>query len=539
MTNEFIQMQNKTEKIFCVVILMLLSFYKLTAQLSPGDLAGPHAHLEGISNCTQCHILGNKVSNEKCLGCHNEIKERITLKKGYHISADVNGKQCIACHSDHNGKNFQLIRLDIAKFDHNLTGYSLSVPHSKKECKDCHNTKYIADQKIKNKKFTYLGAGTECLSCHADYHQKTLSSSCLNCHNPDTFKPATKFNHTDTKFPLVGKHINVDCIKCHKVEMTGGKKFQQFQGIVFTNCTSCHKDPHQNKFGQNCSQCHNEDSFKAVKVSKTFDHSKTDFKLVDKHLTVSCQACHKTKFTDPLKHDRCVDCHTDYHKKQFVKNGIAPDCSQCHDVKGFKLFSYTIEQHKTGTFPLQGAHEATSCIDCHRKQTEWNFKGIGINCKDCHKDIHQTIIQPKYYPEANCKICHSENRWSDITFNHSITDFNLTGAHVRQECRTCHFKKDSDGNVKQKFSGLAKSCTECHIDNHFKQFEKNGITNCIECHDTENWKASKFNHNNTAFKLDGKHVNVACAKCHKPQQDGSNFYVKYKLKEFRCESCHL
>jgi hypothetical protein len=260
---------------------------------------------------------------------------------------------------------------------------------------------------------------------------------------------------------------------------------------------------------------------------------------VDKHLSVSCQACHKTKFTDPLKHERCTDCHSDYHKKQFEKKGIAPDCSQCHNVKGFKQFSYTLEQHKAGSFPLKGAHEATPCIDCHRKQNNWNFRGIGINCKDCHKDIHQNIIPAKYYPEVNCGICHSENQWSDITFNHSITSFNLTGAHTKQDCRACHFRKDPDGKVIQKFSGLAKSCTDCHVDNHNKQFEKNGITSCTDCHDTENWKASKFNHDNTAFKLDGKHINVACAKCHKPQQEGSIFYVKYKLKEFKCESCHL
>jgi nitrate/TMAO reductase-like tetraheme cytochrome c subunit len=532
-------MQKKAEKTISIVFILMLSFFKVAAQLSPGDLANPHAQLEGLSNCTQCHILGNKVSNDKCLACHTEIKDRMSENKGYHASAEVKGKQCIACHSDHNGKNFQLVRLDITKFDHNLTGYSLSVPHAKKECKDCHNAKYISDQKIKAKTYTYLGVGTECLICHADYHQKTLSSNCLNCHSPDAFKPASKFNHSDTKFPLVGKHVNVSCIKCHLVDMTSGKKFQKFQGIVFENCTSCHKDPHQNKFGQNCSQCHSEESFKAVKVSKNFDHNKTDFKLVDKHLSVSCQACHKTKFTDPLKHDRCTDCHIDYHKKQFVKKGIAPDCSQCHNVKGFKLFSYTIQQHKTGTFPLLGAHEATPCTDCHKKQKEWNFKGIGINCKECHKDIHQTIIPAKYYPEANCKICHTENSWSAITFDHSITDFKLTGAHTKQECRACHFRKDTEGNIKQKFSGLAKNCTECHIDNHFKQFEKNGITTCTDCHDTENWKASKFNHNNTAFKLDGKHINVACVKCHKPQQEGSNFYVRYKIKEFKCESCHL
>jgi hypothetical protein len=532
-------MRKKAEILVCTLTILLLSGFNVVAQLSPGDLASPHAHLEGLSNCTQCHILGNKVSNEKCLACHNEINERISLKKGYHGSSEINGKQCITCHSDHNGKNFQLVRLDLTKFDHNLTGFSLSVPHSKKECKDCHDSKYIADQKIKTKKYTYLGVGPECLNCHADYHQKTLPSNCMNCHSSDAFKPAPKFKHSDTKFPLVGKHVNVACIKCHTIEITGDKKFQKFKGIAFDNCTSCHKDPHQNKFGQNCSQCHNEESFKAVKASKNFDHNKTDFKLVDKHQTVSCQACHKTKFTDPVKHDRCTDCHIDYHKKQFVKNGVSPDCSQCHSVKGFNGFSYTIEQHKAGIFPLKGAHEATACTDCHRKQKEWNFRGIGINCKDCHKDIHQAIIPSKYYPEANCKICHTESSWSAISFDHSITNFKLNGAHTKQDCRACHFKKDSDGNVKQKFSDLAKSCTECHIDNHFKQFEKNGITNCTDCHDTENWKASKFNHNNTAFKLDGKHINVACGKCHKPQQEGSKFYVKYKLKEFKCESCHL
>jgi hypothetical protein len=522
-----------------LLFIVLASFLSATAQISPGELSTPHANLEGLSNCTKCHVLGNKVSNEKCLACHTEIQKRISVQKGYHISSDVKGKQCTACHSDHHGKNFQLIRFEISRFDHNLTGYPLSIPHAKKECKECHSTKNIADQNIRAKNYTYLGTGDECINCHTDYHQKSLSSDCLNCHNADSFRPATRFNHSTAKFKLVGKHITVDCSKCHRIEMTDGKKFQKFKGLEFADCNSCHKDPHQNKFGRNCSQCHSEDSFKAVKVSKYFDHNKTDFKLVDKHLAVNCQSCHKSRFTDPLKHDRCTDCHADYHKKQFVKNGVAPDCSKCHNEKGFTIFSYTIEQHKAGTFPLRGAHEAIPCIDCHRKGKEWNFNGIGINCKNCHKDVHQGIISAKYYPDANCKICHAEGRWNDITFDHSKTDFILTGSHSRQECRACHFRKESDATVTQKFSGLAKNCTECHTDNHFRQFEKNGITNCLSCHDTETWKASKFNHNNTAFKLDGKHINVACAKCHKPQQEGTNFYIRYKLKEFKCESCHL
>jgi len=110
---------------------------------------------------------------------------------------------------------------------------------------------------------------------------------------------------------------------------------------------------------------------------------------------------------------------------------------------------------------------------------------------------------------------------------------------MKQECRVCHFKKDPEGNILQRFSGLSKDCRACHNDNHFNQFAKNGVTNCTDCHDTENWKASKFEHNRTAFKLDGRHLNVACAKCHLKQQVGSTYYVKYKLKEFKCESCHF
>jgi len=525
------------ENISIGIIFLMVFSMNLSAQISPGDLANPHSHLEGISNCTRCHILGNKVTSEKCLVCHTEIKDRLTAQKGYHVSSDVRGKECTICHSDHHGKNFQLIRFDITKFDHNLTGFTLSTAHAKKQCTDCHSIKFIADQKIKTKKYTYLGVGTSCLSCHEDYHKKTLSSDCLNCHNPEAFKPATKFSHADTKFQLKGKHESVDCSKCHKVTLESGKKFQDFR-VAQYNCSNCHKDPHQNKFGQSCSQCHNEESFQVVKGVSGFDHNKTDYKLEGKHVAVNCKACHKTKFTDPLKFKLCSDCHTDYHKKQFAKNNISPDCSQCHSVKGFTQFSYTVDQHNLGTFPLQGAHLATPCTDCHKKQKDWNFRGIGMNCKDCHKDIHQNIIETRYYPDGNCKICHNVTAWNEITFDHSKTEFKLTGAHLKQNCKACHMANVVSGTTQPKFSGLSMNCSGCHEDKHFKQFEKNGVSTCTDCHDSENWKASKFDHNKTEFKLDGKHINVPCVKCHKPQQEGSFFYVKYKLKVFTCESCH-
>jgi hypothetical protein len=531
-------MQGSHQKMTVLIFIVMQSFLFCKAQISPGELSAPHSNFEGISNCTQCHVLGDKVTNEKCLKCHTDILGRISARKGYHASTDVKGKQCFECHSEHNGKKFQLIRLNTENFNHNLTGYPLSVPHAKISCRDCHREKYITDQKIRAKKNTYLGVNPACLTCHGDYHRNTLSSDCLNCHNPNSFKPATKFDHARARFALRGKHATVECIKCHKVEVTDGKKYQQFRDIQFASCTNCHQDPHQNQFGQDCRQCHNETSFLVMSGTDKFDHSKTSFRLEGKHLTVNCKSCHKTRFTDPVKHSLCADCHTDYHKKQFAKNGVSPDCSACHSVKGFTPSSYTVEQHNLGTFPLQGAHLAIPCFECHKKQANWNFRGIGINCKDCHTDIHQAFITAKYYPESNCTTCHTNEKWSMVHFDHSATGYILSGSHAQVGCRLCHFRQDNTGKVTQQFAGLTQSCADCHVDVHLKQFENKGATDCSRCHASGIWKIKEFDHNKTAYKLDGQHAKVSCAGCHKNKTEGQTTYVLYKIKEAKCESCH-
>ena len=529
--------------IFALVAVM--AFHAAFGQISPGELSKVHAHLEGMTNCTKCHILGKKVSNQKCLDCHTELKSRIELKKGYHASIEIRGKECVTCHSDHHGLNFQIVRFSREKFNHNLSGFSLTGAHGKKQCIDCHKPEHISDQKIKKKKFTYLGLNPACLTCHTDYHQQTLSSNCTDCHDYEAFKPAKKFDHAKAKFQLTGKHKGVACISCHKSLIKNGQKFQEFKGLAFDNCTPCHKDVHNNKFGQNCTQCHTGESFSTiVKGFQGFDHSKTNFKLEGKHQKVDCKQCHKTKLTNALKHALCTDCHTDYHKSQFVKQGISPDCSKCHTVNGFNEFIFTIPQHNEGPFPLRGAHLATPCFVCHKKEvsktdTNWHFREIGKRCIDCHKNIHQTIISDKYYPDGSCETCHNENKWSLVNFDHTRTNFDLSGAHAKKSCRDCHFKKENEGVAVQEFRGLLTNCSHCHKDVHINQFENDGITDCSRCHDQMQFKpASKFDHNKTRFPLDGKHKDVACNKCHKIKQEKEIAFVLYKIKDFKCENCH-
>lgn len=526
------------KKTYTIFTTIILAGRLALAQLSPGDLATPHAHLEGMSNCTQCHILGEKVSNDKCLKCHTELKKRLDLKQGYHSSSVIAGKECVSCHSDHHGRNFEMVRIIFEQFNHNETGYKLQGAHAKKDCKDCHKPEFITDPDAKKKKKTYLGVSRECLTCHTDYHRKTLSTDCVTCHNFEKFKPAPGFDHSKAKYKLLGKHQQVECLKCHKMEINGDEKFQVFTGVKFGNCNDCHQDVHKNQFGQNCVQCHTEESFHNVKGMTNFDHSRTGYTLEGKHRSVQCASCHKTKYTDPVRHERCTDCHKDYHQAQFARNGSSPDCSSCHTTENFIGSNYSIEKHNTGSFPLEGAHLATPCIACHQKENRWEFRNIGKRCADCHENIHRTFFSEQFMPESECKTCHSVNRWSEIQFDHSKTKFGLTGAHREQSCRSCHFVKQADETTVQKFAGLPVACYSCHPDKHNRQFEREGITECVTCHTAERWKPSAFDHNTARFKLDGKHQNVACNKCHKPVQTVELSYIQYKMEDIRCEACH-
>ena len=528
---------NFKKKIRTIGILIFI-IVRAVAQISPGDLSKAHANFEGVSNCTKCHTVGNKVTREKCLSCHKDIQLNIASKKGYHASIEVTGKQCTACHNEHHGRTFQLLRFDKKSFVHSKTGYELQGVHAKQECKACHKAAFIADIRLKNKATTYLGLNRSCLNCHSDYHRGRMSANCSNCHNFVSFKNASGFDHNATKFPLIGKHRNLLCEKCHKTQIIDGKPVQQFKGLAFGTCNACHKDPHENRFGPNCKQCHSEESFHNVKGISTFNHDKTGFSLVGKHKLLTCKSCHKLNMTDPIKHNRCSDCHADYHKKEFTKNNISPDCNQCHDSNSFSQSNYSIEKHNLTKFPLEGAHQATACIECHYKQNKWTFRNIGSKCVDCHNNIHTGFIDAKYIPNDNCTVCHNIKSWKNITFDHSQTKFKLDGVHSKLTCEDCHLSMNEKGMKIQQFAGLSTECSSCHNNSHVGQFEVNGKTDCTKCHNTESWANIKFDHNSSRFKLENAHVTVKCSECHKEISNEKGKYIQYKFKSIECSTCH-
>ena len=522
--------------IFLILLTVVLFASSTLAQISPGDLTKAHSKLEGLSNCTKCHVLGEQVYNSKCLDCHTEINKLIKSKSGYHATGDVKGKNCWSCHSEHHGRNFRIINFDPNKFDHSKTSFKLNGKHEKTECKDCHQSKNIKDSELKKRSKTYLGLSGECSSCHEDNHQGTLGTDCFSCHNTESFNPAKKFNHSEAAFKLTGAHIKTACVSCHKLEKRKGKDFQVFKPLEFASCTSCHKDVHQGKFGNDCKTCHSTVSFKNIN-QQSFDHSKTNFQLIGKHQSVQCNQCHKENLTTKLKYQQCIDCHVDYHKGQFIKDGKIEDCSSCHNEFGFKPSLYTISRHNQTVFQLTGSHLAEPCQNCHKKDEDWKFKQLGIECISCHKNSHGSELTEKYLRNNECFSCHATQTWNTITFDHDKTEFKLLGKHENVKCGDCHYKQNLDKVEEYKFVSLGEDCSSCHKDVHFAQF-KEKEDGCLGCHSFNDWKPVKFDHNKTKFSLDGAHKKLNCSQCHKTVIESGNIFVKFKLEDFKCAACH-
>jgi len=519
--------------------MMTLSF-SLHAQFSPGKLSQAHAEYEGLDNCTLCHKIGAQVSEQKCLECHKELQSLIDADRGYHSSQEVQEKTCINCHSEHHGRKFDAVRFDQENFDHELTGYSLKAAHDRIDCRDCHKPDYIGDPEIAKRNETFLGLEEACLNCHIDYHQETLDADCLSCHNYESFEETPGFDHGKTDFPLKGKHQQVQCIECHAKDTRKGREFQKFSGLAFSQCTDCHEDAHQGKFGISCTDCHSEQSWSQLKNTHRFNHDLTDYPLQGRHKLVSCNECHASgNFKVQLNFAKCTDCHEDYHQGEIASIALGQqDCKDCHSLdQSFTWSSYDWEDHQEGDFPLEGAHLATPCFACHKESAEsrWDFAFESQSCVSCHDDIHDQKISESFYPEKDCEACHNTERWSQISFDHIATTWDLDGAHAQQDCRICHFEGEE-----QHFNDLEQSCIQCHDNVHGEQFAPEGKADCTLCHRSALiWKADNFDHQKTEFPLEGRHAEIDCQECHKPelQTDGSEMVI-YKIESFQCIDCH-
>ncbi|MFV2059035.1 MAG: cytochrome C [Gammaproteobacteria bacterium] len=476
--------------------------------LMPGKVIDGHKKWE--DTCSKCHkVFGELGQSKLCLACHDKIESDIKKKRGYHGRySQVKRQECRACHTDHIGRDGDIVKLDKETFDHHLTDFKLKGTHKTVDCRLCHK-----------KKIPYRETKSKCVSCHKkdDPHKKRLGKKykgkCVKCHQESGWDK-NKFDHNKTKFKLKYKHKKVTCATCHPND-----RFLKTP----KSCYSCHRlnDIHRGGNGKKCVDCHNPRGWKKVK----FDHdADTTFKLEGRHKDITCIDCHRDEKDGRLdikkrkkkkKARQCYSCHKqdDEHKGTFGKK-----CQTCHGVKNWWV-KRKFQHDRDTKFKLKGKHKKADCNDCHRGGNVYKEK-LKQTCYTCHKvdDTH------KGQQGKKCQTCHNEKGWrTKVKFEHDITNFPLIGLHAITPCEECHLTNS--------FKDVKIQCFSCHEedDNHKRTLGEN----CNKCHNPNDWNLWRFNHDKqTKFKIDGKHKKLICNNCHKTPTK------KLQSEPRTCIRCH-
>jgi hypothetical protein len=558
----------------------------LESVLAPGKLIQGHAKLE--DECKNCHVkFDRNAQSGLCGDCHKEVATDIRAKTGYH--GRLKPQACHDCHTEHKGRDAQIVNFDKKKFDHTQSDFVLREKHQALECEKCH----VAGKK-------YREASTQCSVCHRkdDAHKGSLGVKCADCHNQTNWKES-KFDHGTTRFALNDKHVAVKCVECHKAGTNYkdapracvgchkkdddgakghkglyGEKCESCHGVYLwktvkfnhdtdtkyllrgkhatTACTTCHTgnvyrvklspdcnachakdDKHKGSLGKDCVSCHNERSWK--EPAKKFDHNLSSFPLLGKHGSVECKECHKSPMFKEASKD-CVACHRKDDKHNAT---LGEKCGDCHGERDWKTTSGRFSHDKT-KFALRNAHAlpTVKCVACHKDLT--SMRKTSLECVSCHKkdDKHEG------QEGLACQQCHDDRSWKVEKFDHRLTRFPLTGRHVPATCQSCH--------QSARYKDAPRDCLGCHVkeDKHKQTF---GAL-CESCHNTRAWALWDFNHDKkTKYRLDGKHLKVGCESCHKQVAPkgkaaaplGSDCVTCHRIDDLhngefgaRCDQCH-
>ncbi|RMF75114.1 MAG: hypothetical protein D6738_04630 [Acidobacteria bacterium] len=343
-----------------------------------------------------------------------------------------------------------------------------------------------------------------------DYPHGDFIEDCALCHGDDGWKPARispEFDHGRlSRFELVGAHRTADCRACHA-------------SLVFadapTDCNACHQDVHLGELGPDCARCHVPRSF-IDRRNFVQMHTETRFPLVGSHLAADCEACHTPQPAGARRWvglaPECETCHIDDYRAttdpDHVNSGFPTDCGACHTPIGWTTARF---DHALTGFPLVGAHRGLDCAQCHVGDT---FSGTSVDCFSCHQADYERTTNPDHgaagFP-TDCALCHGPTGWKDADFDHALTDFPLTGAHLAVDCTRCHV-----GGV---YTGTPTDCYACHQGDYERTTDPNHVTagfptDCAQCHTTSGWGGANFDHDATNFPLTGSHRALDCTACH-------------------------
>jgi len=207
----------------------------------------------------------------------------------------------------------------------------------------------------------------------------------------------------------------------------------------------------------------------------------------------------------------CRDCHPE-HRGPDAPVTVLAGGEFPHELLGFSLNGHR----------LTIRNEAFTCSDCHQDDISVFATD---SCDACHRQMDAVFARAHVLSYGTvCLDCHDGVDRFGERFDHNISKFKLTGGHREVACVQCHL----DARQFTDFATATQDCYSCHRtdDAHATRFG----TDCSACHITDSWENATFDHNLSAFKLEGEHANVACEDCH---QGGV-----YQGTPTDCYSCH-
>src|SRR5262249_38049126 len=106
--------------------------------VTPGPVVGGHAKLE--KDCSNCHAPFSRQSQTRlCLACHKETAaDRQSSKRFHGRQTDAAKQECTYCHTDHKGRDADIVLLDREIFNHASTNFELRDAHKAVPCDGCH-----------------------------------------------------------------------------------------------------------------------------------------------------------------------------------------------------------------------------------------------------------------------------------------------------------------------------------------------------------------------------------------------------------------
>ena len=450
-----------------VLVVLALVYWRTGGRMfSPGPLASAHADIE---DCAACHQPFQRTQAELCMECHTEIETELASEEGLHARLRA-PDQCLSCHPDHRGFDFDLHAQALANFDHDLTFFSLAhhavnYEDGPIECAGCHTGEDFEPDPL------------ACISCHTGHdpvfmaaHQGDFTPDCQACH--DGLDTMADFNHAATLFPLTGLHAETVCTDCH----TSDSLIAGIAGLgsgVPVQCAACHAEPaiHAGLFQSTCEDCHHSTGWSPALLNGTsFDHFiETGFSLVRHEVDfdgslLDCRSCHEDSLR-VFEQTVCEQCHTtgspDFMATHVAEVGL--DCLACHDG----LDSMADFDHST-VFVLDGSHDELACASCHINHS---FAGTPTDCAGCHAEpeIHAGIFG------LNCESCHNTFAWRPAALtSHSFPldhggegEIACSVCHaatfVEYTCDRCHEPAEMlERHTDKDIFGISGRCAECH-----------------------------------------------------------------------------